>query len=297
MDTIYQKGKFPHTDASRPVARAETPPSGDERLPLGARRVRALLTRHDVPPARHSTVIADLLGFAYAQAHRRLGGTVAWELKELERIAAHFGESLVDMLREDGLDDGVPAVLVVGAVRVGCRLWPGDALAAPPQNSLVALKAGDQWLVMAAPDAGAAPCHAILRITIVPTPARGRRIAVLDDHVGLATSIAGHLTDQGFEATPFDNLEELVQALERTPFDAYVIDWLLGDESAAELIRTIRASDRNCPIAILTGKMKSDIGIESEVAAAITHHSLIFFEKPFRLAIISAALTKALASR
>ena len=59
----------------------------------------------------------------------------------------------------------------------------------------------------------------------------------------------------------------------------------------------IRADDRDCPIAVLTGKIQSDVMIEPAVAEAVSTYKLLFFEKPTRLPIVSAQLLQALAGR
>ena len=57
----------------------------------------------------------------------------------------------------------------------------------------------------------------------------------------------------------------------------------------------IRADDRECPIVVLTGKMRDDLTLIPAVAEAVATYKLLFFEKPTRLPIISAQLLQALA--
>lgn len=59
----------------------------------------------------------------------------------------------------------------------------------------------------------------------------------------------------------------------------------------------IRAKDSECPIAILTGKVESDVTIESAVAEALATHKLMFFQKPIRLSLVSSQLLRALAGQ
>jgi DNA-binding NtrC family response regulator len=92
-------------------------------------------------------------------------------------------------------------------------------------------------------------------------------------------------------------VEDLVGQMKIRPFDAYVVDWVLGEGSAAELLGMIRAEDKDCPIVVLTGKMKDDVLLEPAVAEAVATYKLLFFEKPTRLPIISAQVLQALAGR
>ena len=96
-----------------------------ESVPIGSRYVRSFLNRHDVPSARHVIVVANLLGVNYTLVHRRMNGSVAWELEEIEKVAAHFGKTLADVFSAQGADEYVDAMLAAGPVRVPCRLVVG----------------------------------------------------------------------------------------------------------------------------------------------------------------------------
>ena len=80
------------------------------------------------------------------------------------------------------------------------------------------------------------------------------------------------------------------------PFDAYVIDWVLDEGTAAELVAMIRSDDRECPVAILTGKMGEDM-VEAAVAEALSTYKLMFFQKPTPLPLISSQLLRALSGQ
>lgn len=277
--------------------KASTPPDDTASGPVGSRYVRTLLNRHDVPSMRHVTTIAEVLGVGYTLAHRRMNGTVAWELEEIEKVAAQFGESLADVFASPTGDDYVPAMLVVGSVRVPCQLIAGSAVREPQRNALVAIKVGEQWLVIPATEAGGGPCFDVVRMLVSGHGDRRWRLAVLDDDATEAASLAQHFSDRGCEVQAFTRVADLVPQMKLRPFDGYVIDWILAEGSAAELVGMIRADDRDCPIAVLTGQISSDVMIEPAVAEAVATYRLLFFEKPTRLAIISAQLLQSLAGR
>jgi CheY-like chemotaxis protein len=264
---------------------------------IGSRYIRMLLNRHDVPSMRHVTTIADVLGVGYTLAYRRMNGTVAWELEEIEKVAAKFGETLASVFASENAADFVPAILVAGPVRVPCQLIPGSAVRDPERNSLVAVQFGEQWMVLPAPEAGVGPYFAVNHLRVSGQRDRRWRIAVLDDDAAETASLAQHFADRGCEVQACTRVEDLVLQMKLRPFDAYVIDWVLPEGSAAELVGMIRADDRECPIAVLTGKLRSDVMVEPEVAEAISTYKLLFFEKPTRLPIISAQLLQALAGR
>ena len=266
-------------------------------VPVASRYVKALLSRHDIPTNQHVTTIADVLGVAYTLAYRRMNGTVAWEVEEIQTVAKHYGESLASVFAEQNLTDEVTAMLVAGPVRVPCQLIPGSVLRDPARNSLVAVRLGEQWMVVPVTDAGVGQCFEVASMRVVGVGDRRWRIAVLDDDADETTNLAKHFEDRGCEVEAFTRVDELVPSMRLRPFDGFVIDWVLAEGSAAELVGMIRADDRDCPIAVLTGKIPSDVMIEPAVAEAVSTYKLLFFEKPTRLPIISAQLLQALVGR
>ena len=101
----------------------------DGQSSLAALCIRALLDRAALPRHRHSAHIAGLLKLSYHQAHRRMTGSAPWSLEELQAVAAHHGETLVDLFGEQKSADYETALLIAGPLRVTCRLWPGQPLA------------------------------------------------------------------------------------------------------------------------------------------------------------------------
>lgn len=269
---------------------------GDD-APVASRYIKALLNRHDIASNQHTITIADVLGVKYTMAYRRLNGTVAWEVEEIETIAKHFGESLATVFSEQHVSEEVTGVLVAGPVRVPCQLIPGHLLRDPVRNSLVAVRLGEQWMVMPVTDAGMAECFEVVSMRVVGVGDRRWRIAVLDDDADESKSLAKHFSARGCEVEAFTRVEALIPSMRLKPFDGFVIDWMLAEGSAAELVGMIRADDRDCPIAVLTGKIQSDVLVEPAVAEAVSTYKLLFFEKPTRLPIISAQLIQALVGR
>ena len=282
---------------------ASSPPKSDaamtdsSALPIASRYVRDLLNRHNVPFSQHVTTIADVMKVGYSPAYRRMNGTVAWELEEIEAVAKHFGETLAEVFAAQRSEDYVPALLVLGGIRVPCQLIPGGVLREPDPGSLVAVKLGEQWLVTRGSDAGLGQAFDVKRLVVSGAADRRWRIAVLDDDVSESDSLAEHFSDRGCEVDSFSRVEDLVGRMKSRPFDGYVVDWMLSEGSAAELVGMIRADDRECPIAVLTGKIASDVMVEPAVAEAVSTYKLLFFEKPTRLPIISAQMLQALAGR
>ncbi len=265
--------------------------------PLGPRAIRSLLNRHGVASSRHVTLVAEILGFGYTPVHRRMKGEVAWELEEIQKVAAHFGESLASVFAPGLVEESVSALLLVNDARIPCLLLPGRVVRDSRPNSLVAVEVGSQWFVASPAQAGAGPWYEVQSLQIAREADRASRIAILDDDPDEAAGIAEYFLGQNCEAHSFTDVATLIAHMKLRPFDAFVIDWVLDEGSALELVGMIRADDRDCPIAILSGKVEADVSVESAVAEALSTYKLMFFQKPTRLALIASQLLRALAAR
>ena len=220
---------------------------------LAALCIRALLDRASLPRHRHSAHVAGLLKLSYHQAHRRMTGSAPWSLEELQGVAAHHGETLVDLFGEQKSADYETALLIAGPLRITCRLLPGQPLAQHRPGDLIAIKGGSEWVVMVAGEAPTPQACTVRRLIIEPKPDRPRRFAILDDDFDVAQGLAVGLEELGFEATAFATGPQLEAALQFDSFDAYVIDWVLANGTAETLVARLRSHSATCPIALLTG--------------------------------------------
>ena len=58
----------------------------------------------------------------------------------------------------------------------------------------------------------------------------------------------------------------------------------------------LRAQDTSCPIIVLTAQVLTGVVHEADIAEAVTALNLVFSEKPVRMSILSATLTRAFAA-
>ena len=272
-------------------------PKAEDQGSLAANCIRALLDRAALPRHRHSGHISGLLNLSYHQAHRRMTGIAPWSLEELQAVAAHHGETLVDLFREQKSADYETALLIAGPLRVTCRLWPGQPLAQHRPGDLIAIKGGSEWVVMVAGDTPTRQAFTVKRLIIDLMPDRPRRFAILDDDIDVARGLAAGLTELGFEAMVFSTEAQLEAAMQFDSFDAYVIDWVLASGTADALVAKLRSQSATCPIALLTGKAGSKDVDEKELVAAIEQHGLLFLQKPVTASIAASQFGAAFANR
>ena len=269
----------------------------DGQTSLAAQCIRALLDRAALPRHRHSAHIAGLLGLSYHQAHRRMTGIAPWSLEELQAVASHHGETLVDLFGEQKSADYETAVLIAGPLRVTCRLWPGQPLAQHRPGDLIALKGGSEWVVMVAGETPTPHACTVRRLIIEPKPDRPRRFAILDDDLDIARGLAAGLIELGFEATAFASEAQLEAALQFDSFDGYVIDWVLANGTAEALVVKLRSQSAACQIALLTGKAGSKEFDEKALVAAIEQHGLLFLQKPVTASLAASQFSAGFANR
>lgn len=269
----------------------------EDAVSLAARCVRALLDRNALPRHRHSAHIAGLLQLSYHQAHRRMTGGAPWSVEELVAVAAHHGETLVDLFGGQTSADVEPGVLIAGPLRTRCRIWPGPLVVQHRPGDLVAIKGGNEWVVMVAGDQPTPQACTVRRLVIESEPDRPRRFAILDDDVDVARGLAAGLVQLGYEAAAFATEAQLEVALKSSAFDAFVIDWLLGSGTAESLLVKLRSLNPSSPIALLTGKAGSKEVDEKAMVSAIEQHGLLFLQKPVTASIAASQFSAGFASR
>lgn len=275
---------------------ADSSSAADENS-LAVRCVRALLDRHGLPKYRQSPWVADTLGLSYSQAHRRMGGAAPWSLEDLQRIASALGEKLADVVSLDARPGSVPAFARLGAATFACRLWLGRSLDQAGPNQVVAVNTLDGWIALCASESGAgATLYAIDRLEATPNTDPRKMIAVLDDDRDVADSICAHFQGGSMDARPFYRIADLLGSAGQQRYDAFVIDWIVGNASALELIGTLRAHNGTCPIIVLTAQVMSGMVDEEDIAGAVRRYDLVFSEKPVRMSILSATLARAFAA-
>ena len=268
-------------------------PGDDKRKsePVISKAIQALLDRHGVPERKRLGALEAAAGMGYQQVRRRMTGETPWNVDEIQRLASHFGEPVFKLLGALVDDAGQPAVLQVGAMKLPCSIWPGDQVATDKGiGPLVAVpgEGQDQWVVVPLAEAGDRAIHEIKRLIF--EAAAPRRVAVVDDDDDLTRAIVQFLRKKGLEAISYNKAEHLRAAIETTSFDGYILDWLLDDSDARDLLPLIRAKNPNAPLIILTGQIRAGQAQEDDLASTIAAFRAQLYEKPTRALSLFNAL-------
>ena len=255
--------------------------------------VRSLLVRQGVQRRQYAVVVADVLGLSRSAAHNRINGNAGWLWDDVVRLAAHFNESLMDVVR-GATGDYMSAQALIGKERFLVQVCLGDG---PPDQ-------GDAWgafysqgqltVVLLAELGTGVQATKVLDVGFNQQHSTQLRVAVLDDSPDTAQSIADMLTAEGCKVTAHTAADALLAdlALGLGRYDAYVLDWLLQNGTSEAVIAEIRRVEPQARIMLLTGEMGLDGKADSdEIANAQRQYKLLVCQKPITAAFLMSNLT------
>ena len=240
---------------------------------ITANKVRDLLNRNGIPPRSHNTTIANVLGLSFSVVTRKMKGLIPWNLSQLQDIATHFGVPPAILLDDKGTQ-------------------PATA-----ETDFVALQWQGEWLITERQHAREGRTYPVdvIELRSAQPNVYAARIAVVDDSQDVAETVCEYFIEKGVNAIPYFDGATFRKALEVEDFDGYILDWMLGDQTAAELVRGIRSSENSgAPIFLLTGKISTGEASEDEIAHIVSHYNARCEEKPVRLPILFAEVAREL---
>ncbi|KVT76003.1 two-component system response regulator [Burkholderia ubonensis] len=269
---------------------------------ITATKVRDLLTRNGIPPRSHNTTIANVLGLSFSVVTRKMKGLIPWNLSQLRDIATHFGVPPAILLDDQGAHAGaapemLDATLVIESRRLRCRAAISTKASSHVETDFVAIQSQGEWIVMERHHAHEGRTYPVDVIELRSTQqqAYAARIAVVDDSPDVAETVCEYFIEKGVNAIPYYDAASFRKALEVEDFDGYILDWMLDDQTAADLVRGIRSSENgDAPIFLLTGKISTGEASEDEIARVMSHFNARCEEKPVRLPILFAEVAREL---
>ncbi|HEX4510548.1 MAG TPA: helix-turn-helix domain-containing protein [Burkholderiaceae bacterium] len=285
-------------DDTRPTSRSSFDHDGSAE-PAASTAVRRFLVSQGVREHNHASEIARIIAVDRSQSYRRLKGDVAWSQDDLRAIARHFG-SKEDLLvgSFESRAGAAPLEAVAAAVRVPRlpphgQLVPGHELRCDESADLVAVRSPLGWEVYADGDQPAgARRHAVEGLT-VRSPVH-LQVALLEDDRPSAEAMVEAFRPLGLSASPFHDCASLLAALPRRRFDAFVLDWRLGESTATPVIESIRAQCAHVPIVVVTGAL-AEVETERQLYDLSAQWNFSTFDKPMRPMNLANALKQLVA--
>ena len=121
------------------------------------------------------------------------------------------------------------------------------------------------------------------------------RIGVLDDDPSVAQLNSLCLIAMGHFAAHYFSVPSMMNDLAYQNFNAYLLDWSVGDVTARNLIAALRAVDDNAPIVVLSGHAAGSNDLcGRNIALAAKELRFIAFQKPTHIPHIAATLISAM---
>lgn len=114
-------------------------------------------------------------------------------------------------------------------------------------------------------------------------------VLILDDEAGVRLALREFLGAHGLEVLEAERCEEASIIFRRTRPDALILDYLLPDGDALDLMAKIREIDTDVPIILLTAHGSIDLAVR-----AVKQGAEYFFTKPVELPALLVVLQRAI---
>lgn len=284
-------------EVSKTPPRAPPPPADDDIADdadnVVARRLHAFFSEQGLPRHKHASQLAVILGLSRSGAFRKFQDA-SFSASDLQTLAQHFQVDISALLSGAPTGPGAraegevqPARIYLGSLALPCRVTLGAPLAAGEHCELVATQQGEEWLVQPQAAANAQlPSRRVLQLVITVAQRALPRIAVLEDSPDLAANMKEAFEASGFRVEVFGSAAELARRAAGAPFDAYLVDWWLNGQTAAQVLQAIRKAQPAVPLILTTGAIAAGHAVEADIVHIVTALRIQVVEKPFRLALV-----------
>ncbi|WP_366539094.1 response regulator [Serratia marcescens] len=184
-----------------------------------------------------------------------------------------------------------------GKANIKCKIYLSTANSNEP-TEYSALKINDEWVVFHTDDIKDEVLFESKRnidiIQLYPQKQniKKHRIAILDDEKNIVDSLQEIIANKEYLVDAFYDITSLEDSLKHHPYDAYILDWVVGTKTVFNTIKVIRNSEnKNAMILVLTGQLP---GIaDSEISSAINDYDITGpYEKPIKASVIKSLINK-----
>jgi DNA-binding NtrC family response regulator len=117
------------------------------------------------------------------------------------------------------------------------------------------------------------------------------KVLVVDDDLAICRILHMMLSSERYQVEMSQSVANALEAIERKPFDLYVMDYKLPDGSGLGIAERIRSKWGAAPIILISGYDRSAVAWRAEKLRISD-----FLEKPFSREMICTAVKKAIAS-
>lgn len=264
--------------------------------------ITKVLAQGGVLEKKQAMHVGHVLDMSSTAAAKKLGGGSEWRVQQLMDVVHSVGMKLDEFFRlyyQDQSSKDVEvhdAVWSDGDLSEPCKIYISESSSEPTNYS--AIKVNDVWHVVKTKSIqddvlfDSKMNIELIEITPNKLGKAKHRIAVLDDDETIVYNLSTLLDDGRYVVQGFYTIEHLEQAINIEPFDAYILDWVVGAETVFNTIKKIRSStNRHAMIMVLTGQLSGIV--DDEISIAINDYDIIGpYEKPIKSVVLKSQVDK-----
>ena len=229
---------------------------------------------------------------------------IEWSLRDIQQVYHHFGEDFICYSRDlssPGVESSPgnvsDATISMPPRSVKCQVvLDGKLTNQVDEHQWVAYRKDGGLFVSERVDA---PKDEVLfkvsKVELALIHNNALTVAICDDNKDLADSLGDFLRDYGFSPSVFYTATDVEKAISDKVFDAFVLDWSIGNQTSESLIRLIRlAKSSTVPIFLITGNLNQGLSTETEIAEVVRNYRILPRDKPIRPSILAAEILSAI---
>lgn len=263
--------------------------------------LRALMSKNGIIKHKQVEYIKNSLNISQPQALRKLKDISPWDVVQISTICQKLEVSLSDFF---AIVEGRDQELVTSSIEFNgekliCNLILGNK-PADNDSAFSAIKINEKWTIVKTCDLDIYntridDTREVRLISIKPkNRATRKRVAILDDDKDITKTISQSLllNMHDIKIEEFNSISSMLKANAFDVYDVYILDWLIGNNSALEVVEDIRNRlNSDALIIILTGQ--SGRKIDSDISYAISKYDVVGpYEKPIRLDVINSVINR-----
>jgi CheY-like chemotaxis protein len=257
------------------------------------------MTMKGIPKQKHISHTSRVLEITIAAAQKKMSGASNWEVSQLVKVVDSIGMTTSDFfdIYNYSVSEVHDAVWNDGKNHVKCKIYLSN-VKTNDATEYSAVKINDEWVVFHTNDIKDDVLFESKRnidiIQLYPQKQslKKHRIAILDDDKNIVDSLKEIIANNEYLVDAFYDIESLEERLKNTPYDAYILDWVVGEKTAFNTIKEIRKTENNnAMILVLTGQLPGIV--DSEIASAINDYDITGpYEKPIKASVIKSLVDK-----
>jgi hypothetical protein len=267
--------------------------------------IGSLFQRNNIQARNYVSYLSKIFGLSLSQARRMLDKDITeWSLGDVQKVYHHFNEDFVCFSRDQAAlgvanapEDIAEATIAMPSRSLKCQVvLDGKLTGHEDEHQWVAYRKDGGLVVSERVDA---PKDEVLfkisKVELALKQNNAFAVAVCDDNKDLADSLGDFLREYGFSPSVFNTVADVEKAIADQVFDAFVLDWRIGNQTSESLIRLIRlAKSPTVPIFLITGQLNQGLSTETEIAEVVRNYRILPRDKPIRPSILAAEILSAI---